>query len=114
MTSSSKIPHIYSDYSEFVGASDWNAFVTLFKTPVVISTGRALTDSDYIVLVDTTAGDVTLTLPTNPNHGYIIKNVGSSGNDVILSSGETIEEDTITDGLSLNIIYNSTYKWVTV
>ena len=114
MPSSFRIPHIYGPTAEFVSASDWNTFVTLFKTPVVISTDRALTDSDYIVLVDTTAGDVTLTLPTNPNHGYIIKNVGSSGNDVILSSGETIEDDTITDGISLSIIYNSTYKWVTV
>jgi hypothetical protein len=111
--SSFRIPHIYGPTAEFVSASDWNTYMAL-HTPVVISTSRALADSDYIVLVDTTAGDVTLTLPTSPNHGYIIKNVGSSGNDVILSSSETIEDDTITDGISLSIIYNSTYKWVTV
>jgi len=61
-----------------------------------ITTNSSVVDTDAILLVDTSAGDVTLTLPaahTREGMEFIFKKIDSSSNDVIVAteSGELID-----------------------
>lgn len=119
MTSSTNIPHIYSS-SGFVNNPDWNAFMSMMLVPTRKTDADSpitLDNSKRIWVINTTNGAVSVVLPASPEHGYIIKNKvdsGSSGNNITLSSTETIEDSTIYPGESAELEWNSTegYFWV--
>ena len=118
MSSSTSIPHSYSSRAETVSPLDWNAYMTAIHTPTRVTSGTTLSDSNYVVLCDTDGGAITITLPAgaDTSHGYIIKNVGSSGNNVTITPDgvETIEDGIVYDGESAQIEYNATEGWVWV
>lgn len=114
MKSSANIPHIYSPRAEHVAASDWNAYMAL-NTPVSIDN----TDSPYdleinvgVLIVDTTAGDVTVNLPAGGQHGYKIKNIGIGTITLVPSGAETIEEQYVYPNESAQIEFIGGWYWV--
>jgi len=84
-----------------VGGADNSAS---FET--VTSTTTLVTVED-IVLVDATSGTITLTLPPaiNTSHIFHIKRIDSSGNSVIITSDNFIDEQTV---VGLNALENLT------
>lgn len=76
-----------------------------------------LDDEDYIVLADTDGGAITATLPAGVEQTvYIIKNVGSSANNVTITpnGAEVTEVGTLADGEAAVIIYDTTEGWVKI
>lgn len=98
----------------------WGMFTSVFitgggrqKAITVINSDTTLTEDNHVVLCDTDGGAITVTLPTGiEGTEYEIKNVGSSGNDVTLSASETLEESTLYDAESFQMVYEDTEKWV--
>jgi hypothetical protein len=88
-------------------ALDQSSLVTLERAaePAVVSTSRALTMSDEVILSDPSGGTITLTLPLSSNVGfkeYRISQV-TTGTTVIARTGT----DTITGATSISI----TTRW---
>ena len=87
-----------------------------------ISSNTTLDDSYYVVLVDSTGGAVTVTLPASPTTGqaYKIKDSGGdalSNNITISGNGNNIDDATSatinTDYGAIEVVYDGT-KWYTL
>lgn len=108
----SAIPSVAPLYS--TGSSTWvNGFqsngANFYKVTSVTSS-QTLTASTYVVIVDATSGNITVTLPTGTTAfaagvgiQYIIKRVDSSGNTVTVQRGGS---DTIDGGTSFTLSTN--------
>jgi len=114
MISSNSIPHIHSNLAGFVNAGDWDAYMALV-VPVRITNSDSpytLDNTERRVIADTDGGAITINLPATPDHGYKIKNAGSSGNNITLSSSDSIEDSTVYDGESADLEFDSTEGWL--
>jgi len=88
------------------------------KPSITRVTGGTTLDSSYhIVFVNTDSGDVTITLPAVVGVEYLIKNTGSSGNEVVITPdgaddliGEN-ESFSLTDGETLLLHGDTTDGW---
>lgn len=90
------------------------AHTTISSTPTTLDD-----DDDIVALVSTSGGIRTVNLPASPSTDrvFIIKNIGSSGNDVTVGrNGKNIEgaaaDQTITDLASRMFIYDGTEWWI--
>ncbi len=113
MTSSSNIPHIYSNYAEFVSAKDWNAVQALRVSTLIDDT-----DSPYdlpisvgVLVVDTDAGDVIVNLPAGGQHGVKIKNIGSGTVTLVPDGVETIEDANVYASESADLEFSNGWYW---
>ena len=73
--------------------------LTKIARPIVTKTSNyPATADDYTVLVDSTGGDVTITLPTSPKTGQevVVKKIDASANNVVILRGgaSTIDNQT--------------------
>lgn len=92
------------------------AYIANYHTPIYITTANSPftpTEGQYKIIADTDGGAITVNLPTLPfNHGFKIKNSGSSGNNVILSGSNPIEDTTIADGQAADLEGTTSSGWV--
>lgn len=89
----------------------WNTFATIADIPsgFTISTITSNTNASYgvLYLVDTTLGNITLTLPTaigNSGKVIYIKNIGNNQVNIVTTLSQTIDSN-----LTLDIKYKNTY-----
>lgn len=109
-----------ADASESAGVK-WGAFGTQ-PYPVTSQTGDyTVTDSDFLVLVDASSGNVTITLPASSSgRRYEIKKTDSSANKVIIDGdgSETIDGATTQELLlqyeALSVMGDGSGNWVIV
>lgn len=98
----------------------WASLLNDFMAPsvTVLDADAGIVVQDRFVLVDTAAGNVTVTLP--PANGSLvpvtIKNIGSAGNDVIVDGDaanvEGAATHTLLDGERATYISDGTDWWV--
>ncbi len=82
-----------------------------------ITGNTTLDTSHHLVVCDTDGGAFTVTLPAGGQGTcYIVKNVGTSGIAVTLvpDGAETIEDNTVYDGASYQLVYETTEGWIIV
>jgi len=112
-------PYVITNTGEGSGGGGDN---TCGLCPIMqVTTDTVLTTDDFTVIVDPTAGPVTITLPNSPPIGteFRIKTrqSGSTGNQVdIQTSGGQIDEGSVTsligDFEAKEVVYDGTDWWV--
>lgn len=91
------------------------------KVNVIVSTTKRVTDSTYevlstdsVIFFNTDGNTITANLPAGTiEYFYTFKNVGSSGNNVTVTpnGSEAIEDNTIYDGESFQLRWDSAEGW---
>ena len=76
-------------------------------TPITVSSNYSLSQTDYIVRVNTVSSSLVITLPTTPTVGkrYVIKKIDTSGN-IVTINGTSISIDGSTTAV-LSVQYQS-------
>jgi hypothetical protein len=117
MSSSNNIPHIYSNYAEFVSAKDWNSLQNREFGVSVKTANYTMTTSDRYVTIDGTSNTVAITLPVSPVSGqyYDIACINSTFACTINPNGKAIYTSTaiqpIYIGENISLRYDGT-RWV--
>lgn len=108
--------NIISDVTNDTETGDNMAGAPIRQTVLIDHTDSpyTLTSSVGVVIAQTDGGAVDINLPANSNLSYLIRNWGSSANEINLISDEEIEHPTVLNDESLEVIFNSTLGWVTI